>query len=186
MAGSRRERRVFPPLESTGRGASSALLRTANPLRQAGALGDRVGRAFAGFAPAPAVDTERRRAVPDPPTRSARDRRCRFGLSQPTAQRVLTRVVSTSEPSGKIVTGRSPNRNRRTIIPSPSCRDRASAKLSGSHARKPTCRRRCPGVIAGGPVLTTRHGVRWHPPPAGGATCRSHTQTRRFEANEAP
>jgi hypothetical protein len=89
--------RRFEQLGEALRAPSSAPL---NPVRPADALGGRVRRALRSVSSP--RRRERRRAVPDSPTGSARDSETPGGLSQPTAQMVLTRVAlaATSEPLG--------------------------------------------------------------------------------------
>jgi hypothetical protein len=111
--GFRRERRVTPPLRATWarRFECHATVRL-NPARPAGALGDWVFRDPSGSTNEPLPSSG---ATPGGARFTARKRQrseTLVGLSQPTAQRVRTRVAlaATSEPalSGKNVTGRAP------------------------------------------------------------------------------
>jgi hypothetical protein len=111
--GLRRERRVKPPLRTTWarRFECHAPVRL-NPARPAGALGGRVVQDLSGSANQPLPSSG---ATPGGARFAAMKRQISetpVGLSQPTAQRVRTRVAlaATSEPalSGKNVTGRAP------------------------------------------------------------------------------
>jgi hypothetical protein len=80
-ARSRRERRVTAAFRANGRGASGTLLRTAKPSAGGGCPGQSGSDGpLRRFRSEPPSSKERRRAVPDSPTGSARDRRRRSGF----------------------------------------------------------------------------------------------------------